>query len=93
MIFLLSLQRAESRRAITTFLQGPDVSVRIGEIREAGIVTSLGIQTRAPPSGPRLDRILVPNRADSAGAWTRGDNNRAVACILGCPLHIERAMP
>src|SRR5216684_1927061 len=49
---------------MTTFLQGPGVSVRVGEVRKARIVATLGVQPHAPSSRPGFDRVLVPDRAD-----------------------------
>lgn len=61
---LLSFRRAASWCTMTTFLQNPGISVWVCEIREARIVATLGVQPHAPSSGPGLDRVLVPDRAD-----------------------------
>jgi hypothetical protein len=53
-----------SGRAVSAFLQGPAVAVRVGEVGEAGVVATLRIQPRAPPAGPGPDRLLVPDLAD-----------------------------
>jgi hypothetical protein len=62
MIVFLSL------RAITAFLQGPGVAVRVGEVGEASIVATLWIERCAPSAGPLLYRVLVPDRADRDAA-------------------------
>src|SRR5262245_29311605 len=54
--------------AVTAFLEDPAVAVRVGEVGEAGIVATLGIQPRAPSAGPRLDWVLVPNRPNCDAA-------------------------
>src|SRR5262245_8428732 len=53
---------------VTAFLQGPRIAVRVGEIGEAGIVATLGVQPRAPSASPRFDRVLVPDRTDRDAA-------------------------
>src|SRR4029453_17139949 len=45
-------------------LQGPGVAIRVGEVGEACIIATLGVQARVPSAGPRFDRVLVPDRTD-----------------------------
>src|SRR5262245_689837 len=53
---------------MTAFLQRPSVAVRIGEVGEAGVVATLGVQPSTPSAGPRLHRVFVTNRTDRDAA-------------------------
>src|SRR6266700_5155155 len=60
MIVVLSFLWVGSGHAMSAFLQGPGVAVRVGEVGEAGVVAALRIDALAPSAGPGLDRVLVP---------------------------------
>lgn len=62
-------------------LEHPRVAVRVCEVGEAGVIATLRIQPRAPSTGPRLDRVLVPDRADRDAA---GDQLRPLGREVGC---------
>src|SRR5262249_5118348 len=69
-----------SSLAVAAFLKDPRVAVRVGEIGEARVVAALRIQPGAPSTGPRLERVLVPDLVDGDAT---GDQFRPLGREVG----------
>src|SRR5262249_31508842 len=77
-----------SRRAVAPLLEHPRVAVGIRKVGETGVIATLRIQPRAPPTSPRFEGGLVPDRADCDAV---GDQFRQLGRKVGCDEVAETA--